>query len=88
MIAMTQTLMTEKRAAELLLDYVDGTLDAEMTAAFERFVADNAGFRAFVATYRTTLELTKRALEQNVPPDAEQRTLNFLRSHLSSSKVD
>ena len=47
-----------------------------------------AEFAAFVATYQTTLELTKTALTQSVPPDAEQRTLNFLRSQISSAKVE
>ncbi len=73
--------MTCKRAAELLLDYQDGTLDMDDKGRLESHLAHCAACRAFTATYKTTTSLCRRVLAATVPSDVEDRLISFLRSH-------
>ena len=84
---MSRSPMTAKRGAELMLDFLDGTLDVDLAQELQAFISNNPEFRSFVASYEATIRCVKNALTQDVPQDAEERTLVFLRSQQSSSKV-
>jgi anti-sigma factor RsiW len=77
---MSHGAMTCKRAAELLLDYHDGTLDVDDRQELDAHLAQCATCRAFVATYKTTTSLCRKVLSSTVPADIEDRLLSFLRS--------
>lgn len=74
--------MNCKRAAELLLDYYDGSLDADDVLTLETHMSACNTCRACAATYRATTKLCKMTLSSAVPQDTEERLLSFLRGKL------
>ena len=76
--------MNCKRIAELLLDYHDGTLDADDVLVVETHMTACGPCRACAATYKASIKLCKRALASAVPHDTEDRLLKFLRGKLST----
>ncbi len=75
--------MTCKKTAELLLDYLDGELNVELVAPFEKHVADCGPCRTFLNTYKRTTVLCKEALLAAVPAELENRLVSFLREKVS-----
>jgi anti-sigma factor RsiW len=57
----------------LLLEYLEGTLGADVMAEFERHLEACAPCRAYLRTYRRTRELTAEAMAVEMP--AELRAL-------------
>ena len=53
--------MTCREVADFLADYVSGALAAEVRAQFDRHLSVCANCRAYLATYRATIELGRRA---------------------------
>jgi anti-sigma factor RsiW len=76
--------MNCKRAAELLLDYYDGSLDADDVLVLETHMSVCGPCRACAATYKATTKLCKKALASAVPADCEDRLLSFLRDKLTT----
>lgn len=52
---------------ELLMDYLEGALSAEMHSAIEQHVAGCPRCTAFVASYRATPEILRRATAASLP---------------------
>ena len=65
---------------ELLMDYLEGTLPAEVSADLEAHVAGCPRCTAFVASYRETPRILREASAVTLPPDLEDSLLQFLRS--------
>jgi anti-sigma factor RsiW len=53
--------MTCRELADFLMDYLNEDLTAEVRAAFDRHLALCPNCVAYVKTYRTTIELGRRA---------------------------
>jgi anti-sigma factor RsiW len=81
MEAMTDAEAMEcRQIAELLGDYLDGTLPKETRELIEWHIESCAPCVAFVSTYRGTVDAAKRLREGTIPPELKQRLLNVLRS--------
>lgn len=69
-----------RRIAELLGDYIDGTLPKETRELIEWHIESCAPCVAFVSTYRGTIDAAKKLREATIPPELKQRLLSVLRS--------
>ena len=73
-----------RRIAELLGDYLDGTLPNETRELLEWHIDSCAPCVAFVNTYRGTVNAAKKLREAAIPPELKQRLLSVLRSRQSA----
>ena len=76
--------MTCREAIDVLADYVDGTMPPDVAAELERHLADCAPCRAYLATYRKTLELGTTAARVEMPEEMQERLRRFLIDRLRS----
>lgn len=67
---------------DLILAYLEGTLDSGERQAFEAHIADCTNCWRFLQTYRATVELGQQLREEAIPPDVRERLETFLRSRL------
>jgi anti-sigma factor RsiW len=65
---------------ELLMDYLEGVLSADVTAALDAHVAGCERCAAFVASYQATPRILREATTMTVPPDIEASLKAFLRA--------
>ena len=66
---------------ELLMDYLEGELSAELHSAIEEHVAGCPRCTAFVASYRATPEILRRATAASLPPDLAAELMRSVRGH-------
>lgn len=81
--------VTCEECIEVLVDYVDGTMDAVTVAAFERHFADCPPCLDFLRTYKTTIHVSKRHFDDSsvqVPQEVSSRLRNFLESRCKGKK--
>lgn len=71
---------------ELLMDYLEGVLPADLHAALEEHVAGCARCAAFVASYRETPRILREASAAPLPADVEASLKAFLRARTSAFK--
>ena len=64
----------------LLMDYLEGVLPAETSAALEAHVAGCPRCTAFVASYRETPRILREATAADPPAGLQQSLLAFLRA--------
>ena len=65
---------------ELLMDYLEGVLPADLHAALEQHVAGCPRCAAFVASYRETPRILRDATATALPADVEASLRAFLRA--------
>jgi anti-sigma factor RsiW len=75
---------TCKDAIDLLGAYLDGELTAHDKAALEEHLGACAPCVEFVATYRQTPGLCKKALQAKMPKDLADSLSAFLRKHTAA----
>ena len=71
---------------ELLRDYREGVLPADVTAALEAHVAGCERCAAFVASYQATPRIVREATALTLPPDIEASLKAFLRTRTGAFK--
>lgn len=69
---------------ELLMDYLEGVLSAEMHAALDEHVAGCEKCAAFVASYCETPRILRDATASTLPADVEASLENFLRTRTTA----
>ena len=69
---------------ELLMDYLEGVLPADVHAALEEHVAGCARCAAFVASYRATPRILREATVATLPADIEASLKAFLRARTTA----
>jgi hypothetical protein len=74
-----------RRIAELLADYLDGSLPRHTTELLEWHMDGCAPCVAFLNTYRGTIRATRSLLHVEVPPELKRRLLSVLRAQRPSS---
>ena len=74
------TRVTCASGVELLMEYLEGALAADLSADLEAHVAVCPRCTAFVASYRETPRILREATMATLPPDLEDSLLAFLRS--------
>lgn len=65
---------------ELLMDYLEGVLPADVHAALDAHVAGCARCTAFIASYRETPRIMREATATALPADLQVSLLAFLRA--------
>jgi predicted anti-sigma-YlaC factor YlaD len=73
-----------RQIAELLGDYLDGSVPKETRELIEWHIESCAPCVAFVNTYRGTIDAAKKLREATVPPELKQRLLSVLRARQTS----
>jgi anti-sigma factor RsiW len=71
---------------DLLMDFLEGVLPAEMNAALEAHVAGCERCAAFVASYQATPRIMRDATISTLPPDVEASLRAFLRERTNAFK--
>jgi anti-sigma factor RsiW len=62
----------------LLVDYLEGRLPADTRSDLERHLAGCASCEAYVASYRSTVDLLHSLGENDLPPELHLRLRAFL----------
>ena len=70
---------------QLLMDYLEGVVTADVRAALEAHVAGCERCQAFIESYRETPRLLREATDASLPADVRQSLTAFLRSQRRSS---
>jgi len=81
--------VTCEECIEVLVDYVDGTMDAITVQAFERHFADCPPCLDFLRTYKATIHVSKKHFDDSqvtVPPDVSHRLRNYLETRCKGKK--
>lgn len=66
------------RIVDLLSDYLEGRLPADVKADLERHVSDCSECTTFVGTFRSTLSLLQSLRDEDLPEDLRVRLKAFL----------
>ena len=67
---------------ELLMEYVEGELPADVRAALDAHVAGCSRCTAFIASYQATPRIVRDATAVEMPADLQASLLAALRKHL------
>jgi anti-sigma factor RsiW len=70
--------MTCRDAIDILAEYLEQSLDAELCRELERHLEDCAPCRAYLATYRKARELGAEAQRVEMPEEMKTRLRRFL----------
>lgn len=73
---------------DLLMDYVEGVLSADVRVALDEHVAGCAKCTAFVASYLETPRILREATAAPLPADVEASLKAFLRARTSAFNTD
>jgi anti-sigma factor RsiW len=73
---------------ELLMDYLEGVLSADLRAALDEHVAGCGRCAAFVASYLETPRIMREASAVSLPADVEASLKAFLRARTTAFKGD
>ena len=65
---------------ELVTDYLEGALDAELRERFEQHIGDCRGCNAYVDQIRTTIDLTGRVAVDDLSEETKAGLLDAFRS--------
>jgi anti-sigma factor RsiW len=76
------TMLRCRDVVDLILGYLECTLDPSERQAFEAHIADCINCWQFLQTYRETVSLGQQLREEAIPPDVRERLETFLRSRL------
>ncbi|MBI4637580.1 MAG: zf-HC2 domain-containing protein [Candidatus Rokubacteria bacterium] len=73
-----------RQIAELLADYLDGSLPQPTSELIEWHIESCAPCVAFVNTYRGTIDAARKLREVEIPSELRQRLLTVLRAQRRS----
>src|SRR5438034_2201207 len=77
-----------RQIAELLGDYLEGTLPGQTRELLEWHIEGCAPCVAFVNTYRGTINAARKLREVEIPPELKNRLLAVLRSQRASHRSE
>jgi len=76
-----------RQIAELLGDYLEGTLPGQTRELLEWHIEGCAPCVAFVNTYKGTVDAARRLREATMPPELRRKLIEFLkRSDIQQSR--
>lgn len=73
-----------RRIAELLADYIDGTLPRETRELIDWHIEGCPPCVAFVNTYRGTIDAARKLRDTTIPSELKQRLLTVLQNRQAS----
>ena len=71
-----------RQVVELIMSYLDDTLDPVERRAFEAHIADCCNCWRFLRSYRATIALGQRLRDEDIPCDVRERLETFLHNRL------
>ena len=71
--------MTCRELVELVTDYLEGALPAELHDRFERHIAHCSGCQAYLEQMRVTIRVTGSLTPEALSPEAERALLDAFR---------
>ncbi len=84
MVAMSEPTHIECREiAEMLADYLDGSLDERLRSLVDWHIESCPPCVAFVNTYRGTIKAARQIGDIPIPPELKQRLLKVLKTKTS-----
>lgn len=78
--------MTCREAIEKLAEYLDAELTPEVLRQIDAHLEICAPCRAYLATYRKTMELVAKVRRVELPEDVKTRLRAFLIGHIAHTK--
>jgi anti-sigma factor RsiW len=78
--------MTCRELADFIMDYLNGDLAPEVTSAFDRHLAVCPNCVNYLATYRATVDLSRRAFDPRADEAAFQMPEELVRAILDCRK--
>jgi predicted anti-sigma-YlaC factor YlaD len=78
--------MTCQETIALLSDYLESLCGPDLVAELEAHLRDCAPCRAYLATFRRTRDLTRRAGQIEMPPELKSRLRRFLLDRLTTAQ--
>lgn len=75
-----------KDSVELLLEYLDGELDAELRVKLEAHLGGCSPCEDFLKSYSATPGLCRKALVRDMPQEVANKLTEFLRLEMNKSK--
>ncbi len=82
------TSMECRQIAELLGDYLDGTLPKQLSDLLEWHIEGCSPCVAFINTYRGAVNATTKLRDLPIPPELKHRLLAVLRAQRDQRKSD
>ena len=73
--------ITCRQLIDFIADYVDGALDEVSREDFERHLGVCPSCRAYLASYRETMSLTKIAITDEPPEDVPEELVRAILAH-------
>lgn len=77
--------LTCRRVAELLIEYVEGTMCPEKSAELQRHLCGCVPCAIYMHTYKDTIRVTHALPDAPMPPEFAARLLSMLKSQDCSS---
>lgn len=71
--------MSCQELVELVTDYLDGAMPAELAARFERHIESCSGCRTHLEQIRASIRVTGELSPESLSPDAERTLLDAFR---------
>jgi anti-sigma factor RsiW len=71
-----------RHVTELIMAYLEGTLEPDERRSFEVHIADCRNCWRFLRSYRETVALGQRLRDEEIPGDVRERLETFLRDRL------
>jgi anti-sigma factor RsiW len=71
--------MTCRELAEILFDYIQGELDAELCRHIDQHLLGCSPCTTYVETYRITIQLTRKLPQAPLPPELAERLQRAMR---------
>ena len=84
---MTLLRLNCKQVIELLAEYLEATLGADLLSALERHLANCPACVAYLRTYRKTRQLAADAGRVEMPAEVKARLREFLLAELAGGAV-
>jgi anti-sigma factor RsiW len=80
-------MLTCQEVVNLLVEYLDGTLDVQTTRELERHLDGCVSCHNFIKTYKTTAAWVKEVTYEEIPDEFKDRLASFLKAKIRQEKA-
>jgi anti-sigma factor RsiW len=78
-----ETMSKCKDVAELLTDYLEGSLPRQEATMLHRHIGDCPACEQFIKSFKVATDATRNMLMQQMPKDFDSRLQSFLRTRIA-----
>ena len=80
-------MLTCQEVVNLLVEYLDGTLDAQTARELERHLEGCVTCHNFIKTYKATAAWVKEITYEEIPDEFKDRLASFLKAKIRQEKA-